>query len=689
MNKQSVLDKVLKSIIVASLCFLYWSSDLLERDIKSLDKKIQSIQTDVKELLRLVKQGQVHGDVSPVLVVNEPVSSQENLLVPDPYMRQVLPNLLGEGFTPKGVLRTASVGKPDNLNPFNGFDSIVRMYDLCVASLAQPHMGKYGQFAPGLAQRIEIHETLDGSSDKEFHVYLRHDVFWEPIQQDLFPKHLEIDSWFLQAHPVTAHDFKFYYDAVMNPHLAEMRAVALRSCFEDVVSFIVENDFKFIVRWKAHPVMNELGEEEMRVLYSAFFNTLELRPLPCFVYQYFPNGQKIVEDSDPSTYRHNSLWAQNFNSHWAYNYIVSCGPYRFAGMDEEKLMFVRNPDYYDPLAALIEKRWIYIKESSDAMFQDFKAGKIDISYLPPNQLDNLSSFMKSSLYKRLEKNGERILEISSPDRSYTYIGWNCQNILFENRRVRRALNMAIDCDRIISQCLDGKGVGISGPFALFSPSNDPSVEGWHFSQEEAAHLLEEEGWVDADGDGIREKIIDGVVIPFRFHLTYFVKSQTARLIAEQVATGLKEIGIDCRLLGLDMADYSQAFEEKHFDALLAGWVLGLPPEDPRALWHSEEAREKGSANAIGFSHPEADRIIDQLSYEYDPQKRQELYHRFHALIHEEAPYAFLFSRSFSLVHKEYVKNIFIPTDHLDLIPGAEDKTINQTAIWLEHKEGGC
>ena len=138
-----------------------------------------------------------------------------------------------------------------------------------------------------------------------------------------------------------------------------------------------------------------------------------------------------------------------------------------------------------------------------------------------------------------------------------------------------------------------------------------------------------------------------------------------------------------------MADYSQALEEKNFDAILSGWCLGTPPEDPRSLWHSEGALEKGSANAVGFCNEEADRIIEQLSYEYDSDKRQKLYHRFHEVIHEEAPYAFLYTRQYSLVHKEYVKNIFIPKEHPDLIPGAQDETVNLSMMWVDKEEGRC
>nr|WP_238318210.1 ABC transporter substrate-binding protein [Chlamydia ibidis] len=692
-----MVDRILKVVVVASLILLYWSSDLLERDIKSLKESIRDVQEDIQEVLRVVKRNNsLHlSSISQLPSSRPDVGSNQdhdypNLLSTDPYIKNTLPRLLGEGFVPKGILRTAHVGKPDNLSPFNGYAHIRRLYDLCVPGLAEPHTGKYEDFSPGLALRIEERTVNDGSGDKEFHVYLRPDVYWVGIDPTLFPKHVELSEEFLCPHLVTAHDFKFFYDAVMNPYIAEMRAVALRSCFEDIVSFTVENDLKFVVRWRAHTVVNSSGQEEKKVLYAAFMNTLDLQPLPRFVYQYFPNGEKIIkDDSDPDVYRTDSVWAQNFSSHWAMNYLVSCGPFYFAGMDNEKIIFVRNPDYYDPHAALVERHCIYIKDSVDSLFQDFKAGKIDIAQLPASHVDNLAGFMKSSAYKKMASRGEAICELIAPDRSYAYIGWNCHSVFFENRDVRRAMNMIIDRERIIEQCLNGRACTISGPFSPHSPSYNREIEGWHYSPEEAAQILDEAGWIDRDGDGIREKIIDGTVIPFRFRLCYYVKSIVSRTICEYIATVCREVGVECNLLGLDTADLSQAFEEKSFDAMLTGWCLGSPPEDPRALWHSDGAKEKGSANLVGFHNDHADRIIEELSYEYDTKKRLELYHRFHELIHEEAPYAFLFSRNYSLVYRDYIKNIFVPRERTDLIPGAQDETVNYARIWLDKKEAEC
>lgn len=148
-------------------------------------------------------------------------------------------------------------------------------------------------------------------------------------------------------------------------------------------------------------------------------------------------------------------------------------------------------------------------------------------------------------------------------------------------------------------------------------------------------------------------------------------------------TALKEIGVVCHLNGVDLADLSAKFEEKSFDALFLGWSLGQPPDDPTQLWHSEGAKKQGSSNAIGFVNEEIDEIIEKLNYEYDPEKRRELYHQFDKIIHQEQPYTFLYAPKTIMLYRDYVQNVFIPSERQDLIPGANVAEPASSIFWLK------
>ena len=155
-----------------------------------------------------------------------------------------------------------------------------------------------------------------------------------------------------------------------------------------------------------------------------------------------------------------------------------------------------------------------------------------------------------------------------------------------------------------------------------------------------------------------------------------------KAICEYVATALKEIGIHCQLNGVEAADLSAIFADKNFDAYTMMWGLVSPPEDPRQLWHSAGAKEKGSSNAIGFANQEIDSIIEKLDYENSSKDRLKLYHRFDKIIHEQAPYLFLYTPKKTLLYRDYVKNVFIPVERQDLIPGAREAEPIKELFWI-------
>ena len=658
LNKEPIALYIFRFVLglglFAFMAMLYWSSVLLEQDLKFVQSDLQEIKNELLTIqgslakipADIIKSLPEHSSLEGIPNAPSPSlsngQSSSNLLSPDPFYQETLPKLLGPHFKPSGIRKEASIGKPNNLHPFSNWLEVAVWNALCTVALTSQKVGIYETYSPEMALSMELRRTEEGIP--EYWLHLRQDIFWHPLNPLHFTENIELAPTFLHRHQVTAHDFKFYFDAIMNPHVEEEQAVALRVYYNDVEEIRVLDDFTLVIRWKTQKVKNKEGKERDQMKYLAKSLTGSLRPLPRFVYQYFADGTKIVEDdTDPNTYRTNPIWAQNFSHHWANNVIISCGPWLFDGMTEREIRFRRNSDYYDPYAALVESLEIKFKDSPDGIWEDFKSGALDLFEVPPNLLAELDQFLNSEPYRKQAEQGLRVKRLDYIGRSYNYIGWNEARPLFKSRKVRQALTLAIDRERIIRQNLNGMGVQTTGTFFRFSPSYDPTLKPYPFDLDLARQLLQEEGWYDVNGNGVISKLINGQRVPFRCKLTYYVKNPTTKAISDYIATTLKEIGIDCNPNGVDMADLSAVFADKDFDAVFLGWALGTPPEDPKQLWYSKGAKEKGSSNAIGFANEEVDRIIEQLEYEYDPQKRIELYHRFDAIIYEEAPYTFLYT----------------------------------------------
>lgn len=702
------------------MCMLYWSSTLIENQLQSLRTEITQIKSDLvsmradilqtihtghDRLETIFQQGAVCATKAADLSVlpqkaeldHNPQKNEKpqgaaanekypNLLGDDPFFTTTLPKLLGKDFKPRGVQHTAVVAKPENLHPFSQYANVISWHGLCSVSAARMAFGKYETFVGDMALRVE-ERINEKTKAPEFWVFLRKDVFWQPLKQSFFPSDARLAPQFLRKNQVTAEDYKFFFDAMMNPYVQEPGAVSLRTYYQSLEEIKVVDPFTFVVRWKTELVEGADGKKTPRIQYKAKQMTGGLRPLASFVYKYFMDGTKIIEDdSAKDAYRTNSVWAQNFMQHWAKNVIVSCGPWVFDGMTDRQISFKRNPDFFMPEAALTEGIDTEFKDSPDNIWQAFKNNRLDSHTLQPSQLAELETFLKSDAYKQQAAKGAAINRLDFVGRVYRYIGWNEARPYFSTAKVRQAMTMAIDRRRIIQENLNGLGVEITGTFYKYSPSYDDSIKPWPFNPQLARRMLEEEGWYDSDGDGIIDKMVDGKRIPFRFSLTYYVKNPVDKAVSEYVATTLKEIGIDVRLNGVDIADLTSVFDDKEFDAIMMGWGLGTPPEDPRQLWHSFGATEKGSSNAIGFKNAEVDSIIDKLDYEYDLEKRIALYHKFNKIIHEEQPYTFLFTPKTVFVYREYLKNVFIPADRQDLVPGANVAEPDPSIFWLDVKK---
>ena len=687
-----VFTFIIKVMLVTFLGILYWLSTLQEKRMYEIKGSLNQIQGEIAMLKSKRLSSQlVQKATSPVTKSVHVDPSLPNLLIKDPFFSEILPHtLLPKGFVPRGTLRTATYDRLDNLLPFSQWNNVNDFLDCCRWGAVSHQFGKRGVLVEGFAEKIEERPGVD-AEHTEFWVHLRPDIYWQPLERRHFPPHFHLSSHFTKKHPVTAYDFQFWWDALHNPHLDLHEAVALRHILRNMEKVKALDERTLVVIAKRSLYVDENQNKRLCLPYLIRYQLLELKPFASFVYQYFPNGTKICPlDSENEFYQKSFTWAQNFTTHFASHVIPSCGPWVFDGMNEQRIRFRRNPDFYDLFHALNEVQETYFFESPDSsfiespesMWRDFVTKKIDFCTLTPNMLIEFQAYLQSSAYSQERAQGNDIRRLDYCDRSFAYIGWNQKNPLFASKKVRRALTLAIDRKRIIEQILSGQGIEISGPFLYHSAEYDKSIESLPFDPEEAKRLLAEEGFIDLDGDGIIEKDVGEGRVPFRFTLTFYVKKPTDKVLCELIASQLRAIGVDCVLHGVGLSDLSAASGSKSFDAICLAWLLDTYPTNPRQIWHSEGANSNGSSNEISFANSEVDSIIERLDFEGDPQMRQKLYNKLHAILHEEAPYVFLYTPKSTLVWWNRIDNVFIPKDRQDLILGADSEKPNTKYSWL-------
>lgn len=219
--------------------------------------------------------------------------------------------------------------------------------------------------------------------------------------------------------------------------------------------------------------------------------------------------------------------------------------------------------------------------------------------------------------------------------SYNYIAWNGRNPLFSDRRVRRALSMALDVPSIIKNLYGGTARAVNGHFMPDQWAYNPEVPVIPYDPTAAKQIFTSLGWLDTNGDGIIDK--DGK--PFKFDLTILAGSQQALSIGQLYQASLKTIGVDCQLAVIDSAAGIQRILAGNYEAAYLSWDLD-PDPDPFAIFHSSQAPPRGQ-NLVFYSNPQADKLIEQARREMDEGKRAQYYKQLQVILAEDQPYTWV------------------------------------------------
>ncbi|WP_019882257.1 MULTISPECIES: peptide-binding protein [unclassified Methylophilus] len=220
--------------------------------------------------------------------------------------------------------------------------------------------------------------------------------------------------------------------------------------------------------------------------------------------------------------------------------------------------------------------------------------------------------------------------------SYTYLGFNLKRKPFDDVRIRKAINYAIDKQEIIDGVYLGLGITIASPYKPGTRWSNPQLTPYPFDPTKAKQLLAEAGYQDSDGDGIVER--NGKKLSFEVltNLGNKQREKTAVIIQRR----LKEVGIETHIRTLEWASLLTNFiKPGDFDAVVMGWGLGLDP-DQYTIWHSSQ-QKPGQFNFIGYNNPAVDKLLEQGRLEFDPEKRMQIYHDFAKVLYDDSPLVYL------------------------------------------------
>jgi ABC-type transport system substrate-binding protein len=410
--------------------------------------------------------------------------------------------------------------------------------------------------------------------------------------------HLRPGVRFHDGHLFDARDVKFTYESIMNPKNLSPRIAD----YEPVKSVTVMDPLtvKIVYKRLYSPAMGTWG---MGILPEHLLNQNALKK----------EAEHLGKDPDTFTMRQSS-----FNRH-----PIGCGPFRFwEWKSDQYIVLDRFDDYWEGPPNY--KKYVF-RVIPDQLTQEmeFYAGTIDGYDVQPHQV------------KRLEKD-PRFQSFYGTALGYTYIGYNIRRKPFDDPRVRRALGMAIDTDKIIKYVLYGQGERITGPFVKQTDYYNHTIKPVPYDPEGALSLLAEAGWKPDQQGWLRK---NGTKLQFTLITNNGNDLRKAILSIAQDAW--KQIGIDVHT---DLLEWSVFIQERvnkaDFDALILGWQMGIDP-DLYQIWHSSQTNPY-QLNFVDFKNKEADDLIIKIRQEYDHNRQVQYCHRLHEIIAREQPYTFLY-----------------------------------------------
>ncbi len=394
--------------------------------------------------------------------------------------------------------------------------------------------------------------------------------------------HLRNDVKWHDGVPVTAHDVKFTLDLLEHPDVLGI------SLAPDVKATVVLDDTTIVITYNK--------------------NRASLDSWTC----YYP--KHLLEDLEPRDISEWDFWKRP----------VGNGPYRYVRhVPKTMLELEANPDYYAGPPAI---KHVVIKFGRPNL-TELLSGNVDvIAYA--NSIDALAiaddpRFRAYHVFNPLYQRA---------------IFWYQTDPLFRDARVRRALTLAIDRRELLRLRNMPEFVPITD--ALYTTrqfQRGEIPEPTPYDPHEARRLLEEAGWHDTDGDGIREH--EGQEFRFDAIVPW-------RAMAVVVQDNFRQIGVRMDIQMLNFSGVRARVDAAQGDLSAVFWLLGSHPERLQEYF--------GTSSIIGYHNPEVYPLIDKMADAFKPDEVDRIYGQLAEILSEDLPVTFLMPRVVTFIaHRRF------------------------------------
>lgn len=325
------------------------------------------------------------------------------------------------------------------------------------------------------------------------------------------------------------------------------------------------------------------------------------------------------------------------DEHWQKTLLrkpVGSGPFRFSRWLHNGIELIANKDYFEGRPKLDKIVYLYEKDEGKRLTHLLK-GSADI--LAPVSPEAARFIEKDTRFY--------VTRMVSP--YYIALFLNNQSHLFNDKTVRKALNMAINREHIIEKVVIGVGVPAYGPFLKDMLPDGYSGTPTGYDPTTAMQLLKEAGWADTDGD----RIIDKKVERFRLKLYYAADIAEFKKLADLIAQQLFEIGIEVETIPATFGEIMEKyFPSGEYDAIL----MNMGAFSQETVWQSRSIHGPKSCNFSDYSNKDVDTLFDQAGKTADSKEIKKIYGMIDKIISEDAPAVYLYNPvSYSVASRRF------------------------------------
>lgn len=321
--------------------------------------------------------------------------------------------------------------------------------------------------------------------------------------------------------------------------------------------------------------------------------------------------------------------------------FIGSGPFKAnrSSWTETRLALDRNENYFGTKPK-IQKLIFRVVQDSTLRALELIKGRLDI-------IQNGIPYVLAG-HLRKEKN---LKYQSAGGVNFSYIAFNFKNTHLAHKKVREAIDLAINREELILYKLSGLGqlaTSILNPKHWMFNANLPLPS---YNPQKAKELLDEAGYPDPDGEGPKT----------RFNLVYKTSTDKERVaIVQLIAEDLEKIGIGITVVTNEFGTFYRDIRQGNFDLFSLTWVGVSDPAIYDIVAHTNKVSPQG-ANRGFYSNTTLDRLLDEATQTLDEEKQRQLYLKIQKIFFEDKVYAPLwYERNFVFSKKNIQDFIIYP-----------------------------